>query len=575
MNGWNGFKKLPGELTRPSGSTTINGNRICIRSPKVRKTKRQTTMMLWAFAMVLLCSGKLLSAQEHGSHRVNGALGTVEFPVSCSEEAQRSFTRGVALLHSFTYEESAEAFRNAAAKDPLCAMAHWGLAMTEYHQLWDPYPGPAELKRGSAEIEKARGLKPKSSREKDYVEALGAFYDGWEQRGHAVRAQAYREAMKGVGERNPKDEEAAIFYALALIATASPEDKRYANQRQAAAILEPIFLAHPDHPGVPHYLIHAYDNPVLAPQGVTAARAYSKIAPDVPHALHMPSHIFTRLGMWEDSISSNIAAAAAARKHGDPGEEYHALDYLVYAYLQLGRNQEAETIRNHLPAFGEASETSRFKINYATAAIRARCAVEQKLWKEAENLAPDPDVPPQVAAISHWAAALGAVHAGNLKEARRHAEEVRRLSGALKEKGEAYWAQQVAIQSEEAGAWVAFAEHRTDDALRLMQMAANHEDDTEKHPITPGAILPARELLGDLLMELQKPKEALEAYEKALAMTPGRRNAIIGSVEAAKLSVKLSTIREIPAVFRSEPEGTESDRQGIGRSARQVNLPRR
>ena len=541
----------------------------------MRKAKRRTSAMLWAFAMVLLCGGKVLHAQEHGSHRVKGALGTVEFPVSCGGEAQRLFTRGAALLHSFTYEESAESFRDAATKDPRCAMAHWGLAMTEYHQLWEPYPGPAELKRGSAEIQKARGLKPKSSREKDYVEALGAFYDGWEQRGHAARAQAYREAMKGVRERNPEDQEAAIFYALALIATASPEDKSYTNQRQAATILEPIFLVHPDHPGVPHYLIHAYDNPVLAPQGVTAARAYSKIAPDVPHALHMPSHIFTRLGMWEDSVSSNIAAATAARKHGDPGEEYHALDYLVYAYLQLGQNHEAEKIRDHLPAFGEISETSRFKINYATAAIRARCAVEQKFWKEAKNLAPEPGVPPQVAAISHWAAALGAVHTGNLTEARRRAEEVRRLSRALKEKGEAYWAQQVAIQSEEAGAWIAFAEGRTDDALRLMRMAADHEDDTEKHPVTPGAVLPARELLGDLLMELQKPKEGLEAYEKVLAMTPGRRNAVVGSAEAAKLSVKLSRIREIPAIYRSEPAGTEAERQGIGRVARQVNLPGR
>jgi tetratricopeptide (TPR) repeat protein len=562
-------------LTRRTDSTTINGNCKCVRSPRVREAKRRITAMLWAFAVVLLCSGRVLRAQEHGSHRVNAALGTVEFPVSCSGEAQRSFTRGVALLHSFTYEESAEAFRDAAAKDPHCAMAEWGLAMTEYHQLWDPYPGPTELKRGSAEIQKARGLKPKSSREKDYVEALGAFYDGWEQNNHALRARAYREAMKEVGERNPKDEEAAIFYALALIATASPEDKSYANQRKAATILEPIFLAHPDHPGVPHYLIHAYDNPVLAAQGVTAARAYSKIAPDVPHALHMPSHIFTRLGMWEDSVSSNIAAAAAARKHGDSGEEYHALDYLVYAYLQLGRNHEAEKIRNHLPAFGEVSETSQFKISYATAAIRARCAMEQKLWKEAESLAPDPGVPQQVAAISHWAAALGAVHTGNLKEARRHAEEVRRLSTALKEKGEAYWAQQVAIQSEEAGAWVAFAELRADDALRLMRMAADHEDDTEKHPITPGAILPARELLGDLLMELKKPKEALEAYEKALVKAPGRRNATTGSAEAARLSVKLSNIREIQATYLTEPEGAEADIGGIGRAARQVNLPGR
>ncbi len=284
-----------------------------------------------------------------------------------------------------------------------------------------------------------------------------------------------------------KDQEAAVFYALALVATAAPEDKRYDNQRKAAAILEPLFAAHPDHPGVAHYLIHAYDNPVLAQQGVGAARAYSKIAPDLPHALHMPSHIYTRLGLWEDSISSNIASAAAARKHRDQGEEFHALDYLVYAYLQLGRNAEADKIKDTLPTLGNVNASSLFKIRYAKAAIRARCALEQQHWTEAENLAPDPDVEPQVAAISHWAAVLGAVHTGNLQAAKQHAEQVRRLSGELGGKGDVYWAEQVAIQGNEAGGWVAFAEHRTYDAFRLLRMAADHEDAAEKHARDAGS----------------------------------------------------------------------------------------
>lgn len=501
---------------------------------------RRTVAVLWAFCLLLMLGGKAISQHEEG------ALGTVEFRVSCTAEARESFTRGVALLHSFTYEESAEAFRNAAAKDPRCAMAHWGLAMTEYHQLWEPYAGPGELQRGSTEIRKARELKPGTPREKDYIEALGTFYDGWEQRGHAARANAYRDAMRGVQERNTKDQEAAIFYALALVATATPEDKTYGNQRTAAAILEPVFAAHPDHPGVAHYLIHAYDNPVLAPQGVAAARAYSKIAPDLPHALHMPSHIFTRLGLWEDSISSNLAAAAASRKHGDPGEEFHALDYLVYAYLQLGRNDEAEKIRDHPPAAGDAKPSSAFKINFAKAAIRARCALEQQHWTEAENLVAEPGVQPQVAAISHWAAALGAAHSGNLPAARQHAEQVRRLSVELKEKGEGYWAQQVAIQGEEAGAWVAFAENRTYDALRLLRMAADHEDAAEKHSVTPGAVRPARELLGDLLMEMHEPKEALRAYRQVLTVAPGRRNALRGAAEAEREAVKSSRLKTIP-----------------------------
>lgn len=506
----------------------------------MRKTGRKTILQLWALCLSVL-AGRVAIGQEHEPHSqdphgAKGLLGTVVFQVSCTVEAQESFTRGVALLHSFTYEESAEAFRDAAAKDPQCAMAHWGLAMTEYHQLWEPHAGPEELKRGSAEIRVARELKPATRRERDYVEGLGVFYDGWEARSHAARAQAYRAAMQGVHELNPKDQEAAIFYALALIATASPEDKTYANQREAAAILEPIFAEHRDHPGVAHYLIHAYDNPVLAPQGVAAARAYSKIAPDLPHALHMPSHIFTRLGLWEDSISSNIASAAAARKHGDLGEEFHALDYLVYAYLQLGRYDDAEKIRDHLPVPERVKSSSSFKINYAMAAIPARCALEQRHWAEAEKLAPGSGVEPQVAAISHWAAALGAAHMGNLEQARHHAEEVRRLSLALNEKGDHYWAEQVAIQGEEAEGWLAYAEHRQYDAQRLLRLAAQHEDATEKHSVTPGAVQPARELLADLLVELDRPGEALEAYKNVLTAVPGRRNAATGKAEAARLA---------------------------------------
>ncbi len=522
------MQRTAARLTLWTEGTTIDGKRKSVRSLHVGKTGKGAIKLLGAFVLLLPFHGKVFSEQEHGSHGAKGPLGTVEFPVSCTAGAQESFTRGVALLHSFTYEESEEAFRDAAARDPRCAMAHWGLAMTEYHQLWEPYPGPEELQRGSAEIQKARELKRGTPREKDYVEALGVFYDGWKQRSHAARAMAYRDAMHGVQERNPKDQEAAIFYALALVATAAPEDKTYGNQRKAAAILEPVFAAYPGHPGVAHYLIHAYDNPVLAPQGVGAARAYSKIAPGLPHALHMPSHIFIRLGLWEDSISSNIAAVAAAQKHGDQGEEFHALDYLTYAYLQLGRNAEAEKIKEHLPAPSNVKPSFAFKINYATAAIRARCALEQQHWAEAET--------------------LGAAHTGNLQAARREREAVRRLSGELKDKGDAYWAEQVAIQGEEAGGWVAFAEHRTYDALRLLRMAADQEDAAEKHPVTPGTVRPARELLGDLLMEMHQPKEALVAYQKVLAVAPGRRNAVGGAAEAARMAGMSSKLREIRGI---------------------------
>ena len=528
----------------------------------MKKAGRRAITLLGAFCL-LLPDGRSASQEEQRAHAAPTSLGKVEFRVSCSAEAQKSFTRGVALLHSFTYEESAAAFRDAAAKDPRCAMAHWGLGITEYHQLWEPHARPAELAQGSTEIRKARELKPGTRRERDYVEALGVFYDGWEKRGHAARAEAYREAMRGVHERNPADQEAAIFYALALVATAAPEDKTHGNQRKAAAILEPAFAAHPDHPGAAHYLIHAYDNPALAPQGVAAARAYAKIAPELPHALHMPSHIFTRLGLWEDSVSSNVAAAAAARNHGDLGEELHALDYLVYAYLQLGRKDEAEKIRDSLPTPGNAEPSSLFKINYAKAAIRARCALEQQHWAEAEKLAADAEVQPQVAAISDWAAALGATHTGNLEAARQHAEQVRRRSAELTEKGETYWAEQVAILGEEAGGWVAFAEHRTYDALRLLRMAAEHEDATEKHSVTPGAVRPARELLGDLLMEMHQPKEALKAYRQVLSVAPGRRNALSGAAEAERAA---GMSREFLGIRRSAWFGAEvrPNRESVG-----------
>jgi hypothetical protein len=260
----------------------------------------------------------------------------------------------------------------------------------------------------------------------------------------------------------------------------------------------------------------------------------------------MPSHIFIRLGLWEDAISSNTASSAAARKHGDQGEEFHALDYLTYASLQLGRNAEAEKTRENLPALDNVKPSSLFKINDAKAAIRARCALEQQHWTEAENLVADPEVQPQVAAISHWAAALGAAHTGNLQAARQHAEVVRRLSGELKEKGEAYWAEQVAIQGMEAGGWVAFAEHRTFDALRLLRMAADQEDAAEKHPVTPGAVRPARELLGDLLIEMHRPKEALIAYRQVLTVAPGRRNALRGAAEAIRVTSMPSKLRRLP-----------------------------
>ena len=467
----------------------------------------------------------------------------VEFPISCNAPAQKKFNQAVWTLHSFWYEEAVKAFTAVTEVEPDCAMGYWGIAMSHWYPLWYP-PNAAALKAGSEAVEKAVAAKQKTDREGDYIAAIAAFYRDNDKVDHRTRAVAYEKAMEQVHLRYPDDREGGVFYSLALVATAPPTDKTYANQKKARVILEAIRAELPNHPGVAHYLIHANDSAEMAEDGLTAALCYADIAPAVPHALHMPSHIFTRLGLWEDSISSNVASAAAARKHRDQGDEFHALDYLVYAYLQLGRNSEAGKIRDNLPAAESVKGSSLFKIDYARAAIRARCALEQEHWEEAENLMPDPEVEePQVAAISHWAAALGAAHTGNLQAAKEHTEQVRRLSGLLKEKGDTYWAEQVAIQGEEAAGWLAFAEHRTDDALRLLRIAADQEDATEKHPVTPGAVRPARELLADLLMEMHQPKEALAAYGQALSVAPGRRRALEGTAEAARLVAMSSKLR--------------------------------
>jgi hypothetical protein len=376
--------------------------------------------------------------------------------------------------------------------------------MTYNHPFWDA-PTQADEQSGWVLVQKGIKAREKSPREEMYIDAVAALYRDGGAGKKSARDKAYMNAMAAVYARYP-DDDTKLFYALSILATIEEGSPWSAQQELAARLIEQVYADDPHNPGALHYMIHAYDDPVQEEQGLKAALAYAQAAPAVPHALHMPSHIFTRLGLWEDSISSNLAASAAARKHGDQGEEFHALDYLVYAYLQLGRNDEAKKIRDTFPALKNVKPSSAFKINYAKAAIRARCALEQQHWAEAENLVADPGVQPQVAAISHWAAALGAAHTGNLQAARQPAEQVRRLSAELTEKGNTYWAQQVAIQGEEAGGWVAFAEHRNYDAVRLLRMAADHEDAAEKHSVTPGAVRPARELLGDLLIEMHQPQ---------------------------------------------------------------------
>jgi tetratricopeptide (TPR) repeat protein len=484
---------------------------------------------LWVLGAVLCAPAA--SAQEVHSHPPPEKLGTVIFATSCAQNVTRDFERALALLHSFAYTASEKAFRDVAAADPSCAMAHWGVAMSYYHQLWSP-PGAVELSQGQAEIAQAIRLNVRSERERQFIAAASAYYRDSGRVPHVIRAKAYEEAMSSAARSNPTDIEVQIFYALSLIATAAPEDRSHANQKRAAAILEPIYRDHPDHPGVAHYLIHTYDSAELAPRGLAAARAYSKIAPSAPHALHMPSHIFTRLGLWDDSIASNIAARAAAHSQGDVGEELHAMDYLVYAYLQRGREADAEQVVAALRAMSGLLG-SDFKVGYAATAMPVRLAMERSKWDAAVALQPLPEAAPQVAAIVFWARAVANARAGHPDAAD---DDIARLDTSrqqLQSAGNAYWTTQVEILSKEAKAWQAAASSHPDEAIQQLREAADQEDGIEKLPATPGPIVPAREQLGDMLLALSRPQEALKEYRAALTSAPGRRGALAGAARAA------------------------------------------
>ena len=359
--------------------------------------------------------------------------------------------------------------------------------------------------------------------------------------------EEYREALAELAARNSADSESQIFYALALLSTASPTDMTHRNQKRAAEILEPLlFYRYPEHPGVAHYLIHAYDNPELAERGLVAARAYSKIAPSAPHALHMPSHIFTRLGLWQDSVSSNLAARAAAFQQGDIGEELHAMDYLMYAYLQGGREEDAALVLQDLKRKASLS-VGEFKIGYASAAMPVRYAVERRKWADAAALEPLPGVAPQVAAVTLWARAIGMARAARPDAARTEINRLDSMYERLRADGNSYWAAQVEIQAREARAWVAHAQDRQEEALLLMRDAAREEDAVEKLPVTPGPIIPAREQLGGLLMELNRPKEALSEFETALTAAPLRRGSLLGASRAAALAGEQEKARRFDA----------------------------
>lgn len=468
----------------------------------------------------------------------SSALGTVNFPTSCAPAVQPDFNRAVALLHSFWYSKSEETFAAIAKADPACAIAYWGIAMSHYHQIWDP-PTPSDLLAGWAAVEAAKSAGAKTQRERDYIAAMGVFYKDAAQRPHDARALDYEKAMEQIYRRYPGDHEAAIFYALALRSNAPTADKTYANQKKAGAILEKLFVQFPDHPGIAHYIIHCYDYPGLAPLALSAARRYAKIAPDAPHALHMPSHIFTRLGLWQESIDSNLASAAAAKKNGLVGDELHAMDYLVYAYLQTGQDRNALNVFNSLPKVRNG-DSSYFAALFATATIPSRLAIERHRWSDAASLALPSNTFPGghylwTEGDLYFARALGIARSGDVRAAQDALQQMTALREKLLDQHNQYSAEQVDIQRQSVGAWISLAQGKKEEALRQMRSAADHEDATDKLPVTSGAIVPARELLGEMLLYTNQAALALEAFETSLKLAPQRFNSLYGAASAAKL----------------------------------------
>jgi len=499
------------------------------------------------FAPMLSQNTRLYSMEAEASEiyrdTYGDQLGTVKFPMSCSNTAKPQVERGLALLHHMTYEGSKAAFAAATRTDPDCAMGYWGQAMTYIHPLWSDAPSKQDFERGQALVGEARARGQKTDRENAYIAAVGAYYEkGWN-KNEAANLQNFEAGWENVYRQFPEDIEAACFYALAHMATANPADKTYTKQKQAGTIAEKVLVKVSDHPGAHHYLIHAYDYTTLASKALDTARSYGQIAPDIPHALHMPTHIFTRVGLWPESIKMNKRSATAALKHPAGSEvslHYpHALDYLVYAYLQQADDHKARQVMEEI-LDPDGSFQTHIAASYAFTAIPARFVLERQQWAEAaalESKLPD-NYPiekfPAMEAITYFARALGAARSGNVNMANQALEKLTALN---KKAGEtsAYWAKQVEILRLSSLAWIMYQEGGKEEALNVMQNAAELESSTEKHPVTPGEILPARELLADMLLDMGRYREAQTEYETALNRSPNRFNSLFGAGLAAEL----------------------------------------
>ncbi len=492
------------------------------------------------FATILLCVPLASVAQDSHAHHQHGApdlgaIGAAHLATSCNATAQREIDRGVTLIHSFWYPEAEKSFRLAASADAQCGMAWWGVAMSNLHPLWAP-PTADELKAGRQAAAQAKQVGAKTPRERAFIDAINAFYTDADKLDHRTRMIAYEKAMADVERTNPTDLEAAIFHALAILGVASPNDKTYAHQKQAAQILNRVLPQVPEHPGIAHYLIHSFDYPELAGLALPAARVYAKLAPGSPHALHMPSHIFTRLGLWDESIASNLASADKAHRYVEsvlPGaasfDELHAIDYLVYAYLQQDKDEEARKLVERTARVVKF-DNANFAAAFAIGAVPARFALERKQWKEAAALAVPTTIDwaqtPYAEANIHFARGVGGARSGDEATARAAIDRLAAIRQALLDQKNSYWADQVEIQRLAAAGWLAHAQGEQQNALQLMRAATDLEATTEKHPVTPGAILPAREQLAEMLLAQGRREDALAEVQRVLREAPNRRNAL-------------------------------------------------
>jgi tetratricopeptide (TPR) repeat protein len=519
--------------------------------------------------VVLLAFGALADEGHHHEDLTTDQLGMVHFPVSCAATTQKPFERGVALLHSFWYEEAEKEFEQIAKDDPQCAMAHWGIAMSIWHQLWNQ-PDAATIKRGHAEVKNAKALHPKTGRERDYIAAMGAFYRG-KTRAFHDRADDYSQAMATTHQDYPDDLEAAAFYALSLLASEPENDTTFANRKQAAAILEKLFAVEADHPGVAHYLIHSYDKPQLAQLGLPAARRYAQIAPAAPHALHMPSHIFARLGLWQDDINSNLASIAATRKTaamhmGGEGHQFHAMDFLVYAYLQSGREADAQRVIDEVKAM-PARKDDMYGMDFdprtdALVTFSARYALEMHRWNDAASLALVPGAETGDNSITYWARAIGAARSGKVADARKGLAEIETIHATLLKQKRKSFAEAVEQDRQEAAAWVAYAEGNNDQAIKTLRAIAEKEEAEGDEPLA----IPAREMLADMMLDMNRPEQAFAEYEADLKFNPNRFNGLYGAARAAEMAGKNDKSNAYYARLVKVCEGSNSDRPELSRA---------